>query len=338
MQAVPVFDQAFRVSDKVFPVSDYSSRLRSLTRRARSLTSRLRSLTRRTKHVQARYFTDIREQNETTGVLFYCKQGANRSGLMATMYTAALQGESVDDAYLQLWKLRPIVALDEAYQDSPTVAIEFARGWEANLYRLTMDWRLDCVGGDIPLVMSVEDWERFAWKEVEKMRAKKRRREQSRQALPVSDQGAKLPVSDQGGKRARMEPTQARGISCFLVQYSIRVFVCCLRFCLHRCRRACCHMTHWAHEGLAQKKSLGPPNVARVELPRGGHSFTCMGRVECGAKVCRFFRESFGMAQASVQGGLPAKSCSPILGGEATRENAYSIPPSAPTGASTGRG
>ena len=142
-------------------------------------------------------------RNARRGVLFYCKQGANRSGLIGVLYAALCLNADINSAYEAVQALRPIVYLGHRWQSEATL-LEVAWQLEPQVKRLAVG--LGSGRALETLTVEADEWHDIVAEEVR--RAKRGRAEAW---LTVSDRGhgASATVSDRGD-RARATRTRER--------------------------------------------------------------------------------------------------------------------------------
>lgn len=152
----------------------------------------------RVQYSQEEAFRAIFNRNATTGVLFYCKQGANRSGLFCVMYTAMLLNTRINYAYRHVQGLRPIVYLDRRWEGLPSL-LDTARRFDVRLARLSQYLGTD--RAEETVILERPDWDDVALRAVEEATQAARAA-----ALAVSDRGARGRPATRA--TAAEEPTQ----------------------------------------------------------------------------------------------------------------------------------
>lgn len=73
------------------------------------------------------------------GPAFFCRQGANRSGMMAVVYVSVFNQATIAEAYAEVQRRRPIVYLEGKWQGDATL-LATATGFEPQLQALGVEW------------------------------------------------------------------------------------------------------------------------------------------------------------------------------------------------------
>lgn len=120
-------------------------------------------------------------RNARCGVLFYCKQGANRSGLIGVLYAALCLNADINYAYQAVQALRPIVYLEHRWQSKATL-LEVALQLEPQVKSLA-----DGLGAG----RAMETWtvEADEWHDVAMDAVRRAKRPRASASLTVSDRG-----------------------------------------------------------------------------------------------------------------------------------------------------
>ena len=121
-------------------------------------------------------------RNARRGVLFYCKQGANRSGLIGVLYAALCLNSDIKYAYEAVQALRPIVYLGHRWQTEATL-LEVAWQFEPEVKRLAAG--LGSSRAMETWTVDEDEWHDIAAEEVRRVK----RRARAAASLTVSDRG-----------------------------------------------------------------------------------------------------------------------------------------------------
>lgn len=130
---------------------------------------------------QEELFRSVYSRNSRSGVLFYCKQGANRSGLVGVLYAALCLHSGIEYSYRAVQALRPIVWLDHRWQNERSL-LEVAWQLEPRVKALAVG-----LGTDRSLetvTVDAAEWDRIATDAVNRALEA-----QAAASLTVSDRG-----------------------------------------------------------------------------------------------------------------------------------------------------